>query len=365
MDRTILAVMLVGALLAGTSNAVAVGDVGAVGAVVPLELALPLDEVESALPLEAIDEVASEALAPVTQVVEDILECRTAVRMEIDWWGGNVRDTKYDQRSVALPLAVPTGTRTVEVPIYDTVTQVIWEPTGAVRRVAQLPLLGGLLEQVFEPVLEPVTKTTITLVDTREIVQQVFSRADFAVDVDWQVVRIDWTAHHDTVYLTLPAGAAAIAAGDGALVRVCNPDTQILGTLPAPDTSGYDTWSPWPRPATGWYTDILHLEVRLAGADDYQRADFGWGLHAPPGVVVRAAGDSMRNTPVGSEDIDRQERERPASLADAGTEEPPAIQSVGTTVNVSAGTGMVLGTLAAAALALIGAAGRYGWLRIR
>ncbi len=373
MRRTIIAVMLVGALLAGGPNAVAIGDTSALAPALDVLPETGLD-VATVLgdPLAPVEQVTANPLVEAAlNTVHEALECRAAVRIDLTWWGGIDTASERKGLNFILPQAISAGTQRIEAPIYETVTKVVWEPTGALRTVQQIPLLGGLLSQVLEPVLEPVTKTTTTLVEVREVLQPVFQRADFAVTVDWFETRVEWTGHREVHYLTLPAGSAALASGDGTLVQICDPDTVLLTATPWPDASGYDRFSVFRQPAIAWYTEILSLDVRLAQEEDYESLEVrSWGLDAPPSAVVSAVTRGCDGVSVSDADFDEQNTARAAHTGDTasdtglpGDDASTHGTGAGTQVQVPTATGMILATLAASALALVGAAGRFVWLR--
>ncbi len=366
--------MLVGALLAGASNAVAVGVDEA--APVPVDdLNVDVGAADVGGPVNAVHELVPSTrptVDAVTGAVSDIVEqafaCRTAVRIDMTWWGGTIGDVRNQHRNFLLADAVAVGTTTTQVPLYETITQTIWEPTGAVRSVAQVPLLGGALEQILEPILEPITKTTTTLVGYREVVSPVLERTDYAVDVAWQLTRIDWTREVDTVYLTLAAGSPWLANGEGIVVQICDPEIRLLSAEPSPNWGAYDTWSVLPKPASAWYVDILRLSVSLAQAEDYEHLAFqNWGVHAPPSSVVSAVDRARMSLAVDADDAEAQKALRPSNAPATEVQAAPEVttQSEGTRVNTSNGMFALLGTVAALGLALVGAVGRYAWLRLR
>lgn len=293
-----------------------------------------------AVPQGVAGELAS-TLSSQLNAVPDVLACRAAVHVHVDWFGGKVTNTRDGADSFLVPYTFVSQT-TQQVPHYETVTKTV---------VQTISILDGILP--------PVTQTVTEIVgyDTKTVLTE--SRADLAVAAVWRDDYVAWTAHHGDWYVSPLAALPAIDGLTSDPVAVlCGSDTQVYSQIPTPWSDGSDLYCLCgTMPADGWYTRILSLDVRLAAAPDYQQAWANGTIVAPQDIVDTAIAKAQAMH-ITADHVAQQAQERAtAGHPDASTSAPgPAATTQSklcSTLNVPMSTGIVLGLLGATILSVL------------
>ncbi len=268
-----------------------------------------------------------------------LLNCREAVRLDLHWWGGTLLDSRDGAADLRAPKTAVVATLVAEVPVYATVTEVVWQPAG---------LLAGLLD--------PVTRDVTRLVGYETTVTEVARDVDLAVHLEWHEDYVAWTPEVDTLYLALPVGLPFLATGEGSLVTACEGQA-ILDHVPAPDAGAYDFYSFMPM-ADGWYAHLLSLEVALARPDQmglpFLDAE-GWTI-CPTDILAQAE-VAVAGYSLSPGELDRLAKEPIGDGAGAATSLSPA-GSPQAALQVPASTAAALAGLASLGLAGLASAGR-------
>lgn len=324
--------MVVGILLLGAPSALAL-PVQAPGETLPTDDPLgsldPLQDAEA--PVETLDAEVQRA----TQPVADLVECRSAVRVPVSILWGDVTKERLEAMDLAFERTLVTETVTGQIPVFETVEETVWEPSG---------LLGFL---------EPITREVDQVVGYEDIIDRVEQDLDIDVHVEWKAEYIDFDGTEFPILLSLPVGLDFLSDGTGDLVQACEGET-ILPEVPEfPDRQGHDVYAVCigctdqdPDRYDGWYLEILSAVPRLAEPDsDAVPVELARNAMICPLDVLRAAGATADDFADGFDgplpsDASSDEDET-ASTHASGTAVAPSGASAATVGSVGA-----LGTLA-------------------
>jgi len=275
--------------------------------------------------------------------VKGLLDCRAAVHVHLDWYGGKVTNSRSNAGDLLVPYAVVSQV-TQSVPRYETVTQTVMQ------------VGGGLLDNVLPPVTQTVTK--LVGYDVTTVTKQV--PADLAVAASWKEEYVVWAAYSDDFYVSPLVTVALPGANVGPVQLMCDPATTVHDHMLTPTRAGVDLYCICSeRPADGWYTRILSMQVGLADAADYQAAWQGQGTIIAPQDVTDAAvakAKTMHFTPdqLTAQSAARATAGRPD--APVPTAEMVTPHTAGCSLNVPFSTGMVLGSFGFGLLSFVGLA---------
>ncbi len=279
------------------------------------------------------------------QPLKNALDCRAAVQVHLDWYGGRITDTRSGAGDFFVANSI-TSTVTKQVPHYETVTETVWSA-------------GGLLDSVLSPITQTVTR--LTGYDLQSITTT--TPADLAVAASWKEDYVAWTAYHNDWYVSPLAALQVPGLIADPLELVCDKNAQIHNEVPTPWNADVDLYCVcYDAPADGWYIHILSLQLRLANASEYKAAWSGNLIIAPQDIADAALAKAklLDFTPsqLTQQSLDRATAGRPdaptqASAPDVTTKSGPC-----SVLNVPLGTGAVLGLLGAGILSMVGLAGR-------
>lgn len=221
------------------------------------EFGLPLSDDRSlvdGLPDEKALESVLDSATPTA--VAGLLECRPAVQLALEGWGGN--DLANRERDTAF-VREWTVTRYVlrQLPVYGLVSERVDGLLGLLHSTRDVQRVVG-----YDNVLEPVTRTY-----------------DLAVHLAWRDVYVDWTYERADVYVGLLAGIPFVERDEGSLVQVCDGST-IHESMPTLDRSRYDRWSPWPQ-HDGWRAYLVTRDIHVASAEELETLEHSqrWLCH--------------------------------------------------------------------------------------
>lgn len=296
---------------------------------------------------EGVQETADGAVDDVAA----LLECRTAVLLTLEVWGGTVTDERDRSAEFLDAVDVTTESFTRTVPVYETVEETLWQAGG---------LLGAL---------EPITREVQRLVGHEEITYATELPIDFAVSLDWHEEYIEWDHLTADVHVTLPAAISAGVLDDGQTQMVCDPEAVVHNVVPTFRPGDYDIYSVL-EPTDGWYWELLSLDVRLATTEDYEelpwRTSSGTSI-CPAALLARAHAEAEASGATGDDALAQQAAREAAGLEDQleperSEFEPTPHSTGGTTVgfHVPAGTLATLAVLFGLVISAVWFVSRYG-----
>lgn len=263
VSKTIVAVMLVGAFGLLPVSAMTALDSG-LEPVANLEERIQTegDSVLNAIPTDRVE-----------AAVDELLSCQAVVRLPITLVYWDILDHRDQNTAFLAERELENVVDTIEIPIYETVTETVWAPSG---------LLGFL---------EPITKevTRVTGYETKEVVEEVPVNLD--VRLDWSEEYFDFSDPHNfEILLPVPVGLGFL--GDGGILDTrCNDET-IYNAIPHFDADGHDGVAVYigaesqAHHLDGWYMDVFSIDVAMAKGDDFQLPREGT-LIAPSKLLTR------------------------------------------------------------------------------
>jgi hypothetical protein len=294
-------------------------------------------------------------VAPVVEQASRVLECREVVHVHSTWYGAKLTASR-DLSDDWLERETVTETKTESFPIYKTVTTTLASLPG--------PLAG----------LSPPVTRTATVLDHVEVRTATIDHpVDARISASWTERYYDWSTYHDDYYVDLVSGIAAVDAGYGKAVTLCDSAVPVQANLLSPHRDGVDAYCTFcsEQPKDGWQYWRGISWVRSATADDLAGyREYGcWRITAAP--LVKAIRDQLAALPLSMNDVLAQNDARrdaglaPAETAAPSTDMPPIGTEVGSTLTVPPTTGFILAGLALAVLGLAGFGGRIAWKKLR
>lgn len=190
------------------------------------------------------------------ELIDELLACQVLVKVPVTLVYADVLDTRDQHGAFLLDKELENVVDTINIPIYETVTETIWSPSG---------LLGFL---------QPITKEVTSIIgyDTEEITETI--PVELAVRLDWTEEYLDFSdPHRLAIYLPLPVGLPFVDQG-GVVETTCE-EVDFYNKMPSFSRDGHDMLFVYigtekmAEHLDGWYMDFFTVDVSLATGDDF------------------------------------------------------------------------------------------------